>query len=131
MNRVTHPPHVWNGFGRELRRVIRWTDRHQRLLGRLLIAFALSSVVDLVGGLLAWRFEAHAKGTGIHSLGDALFFSSAQLLTVSSSLKNPVTGAGKILDLGLELWGVFVITAVAGAFAAFFRDEGSGKRSSR
>ena len=43
-----------------------------------------------------------------------------QLLTVSSSLKNPVTAAGKIVDVGLEAWAVFVVTAVAGSFASFF-----------
>jgi hypothetical protein len=39
---------------------------------------------------------------------------------VSSSIKNPLTRAGKIIDVVLEVWGVFVITAVAGSFATFF-----------
>jgi hypothetical protein len=42
-------------------------------------------------------------------------------LTVSSSLKNPITGGGRIVDIVLEIWAVFVITALAGSFASFFR----------
>jgi hypothetical protein len=43
-----------------------------------------------------------------------------QLLTVSSSIKNPLTPVGKIVDVGLEAWAIFVVTAVAGSFATFF-----------
>jgi len=32
----------------ELRRLVHWSERHRRLLARILIAFALSAVVDLV-----------------------------------------------------------------------------------
>jgi hypothetical protein len=43
-----------------------------------------------------------------------------QLLTVSSSMTNPLTPAGKIVDVGLEAWAIFVVTAVAGSFATLF-----------
>lgn len=43
-----------------------------------------------------------------------------QLLTVSSSMTNPLTPGGKIVDVGLEAWAIFVVTAVAGSFATFF-----------
>jgi hypothetical protein len=104
----------------ELRRLTAWSERHRRLLARLLIAVGLTVVVDVVGGVLAWHFESGAKRADIHGFGDALFFSTVQLLTVSSSFKNPLTPAGKVLDVVLETWAVFVVTAVAGAFAAFF-----------
>ena len=45
------------------------------------------------------------------------------MLTVSSQIKNPLTSGGKVVDVGLEIWAIFVITAVAGSFATFF---GSG-----
>ncbi len=41
-------------------------------------------------------------------------------MTVSSSFKNPVTHSGQIVDVVLEFWGIFVVTAVAGSFASFF-----------
>jgi hypothetical protein len=100
--------------GEELRRLVTWSERHRRLLARVVIALGLSLVIDFVGALLMWRFE-------IHGFANALFFSTAQVLTVSSSMKNPVTHAGQVVDVGLEIWAVFVITAVAGAFASFFR----------
>ena len=105
----------------ELRRLVTWSERHRRLLARIMLAFFLSAAVDLVGGLLMWLLESGKKGSEIHSFGDALFFSTVQILTVSSSLKNPITSGGKVVDVLLELWAVFVVTAVAGSFASFFR----------
>jgi hypothetical protein len=105
----------------ELRRLVTWSERHRRLLARILIALGLSAIVDVVGGLLAWNFESGVKGSDIHGVGDGLFFSTVQLLTVSSSLKNPVTSAGQLLDVALEAWAIFIVTAVAGSFAAFFQ----------
>jgi hypothetical protein len=105
----------------ELGRLTTWSERHRRLLARLLIAVALTIAFDLVAAVLAWDFEKGVKGSDIHGYRDALFFTTVQLLTVSSSLKNPVTGAGEALDVALEAWGIFVVTAVAGSFAAFFQ----------
>lgn len=105
----------------ELRRLLTWSERHRRLLARIMIALGLSVFADVLGALLAWLFESGVKGSQIHGFGDALFFSTVQLLTVSSSLKNPVTTAGKVLDVALEAWAIFVVTAVAGSFAAFFQ----------
>jgi hypothetical protein len=110
----------------ELRRLTTWSERHRRLLARILLALGLSVVVDVVGALLAWEFESGVKGSDIHGFGDAFFFTSVQLLTVSSSLKNPITSAGKVLDVALAAWAIFVVTAVAGSFAAFFQSADSG-----
>jgi hypothetical protein len=110
----------------ELRRLITWSERHRRLLARVIIAIAFSLVVDFVGALLMWSYESGLKGSSIHGFGDALFFSTAQIVTVSSSYANPLTNAGQIVDVVLELWAIFVLTAVAGSFASFFA---SGDRS--
>jgi hypothetical protein len=53
----------------EPRRLATWSDRHRRLLARILIALALSAVVDLVGALLAWEFESGVKGSEITDSG--------------------------------------------------------------
>jgi len=104
----------------ELGRLATWSERHRRLLARIVIAFSLSLVVDFVCGFLMWHYEKGLQGSQIHGFGDALFFSTVQILTVSSSLRNPVTHAGQIVDVVLELWAIFVVTAVAGSFASFF-----------
>jgi voltage-gated potassium channel len=114
-------------LGEELRRLITWSERHRRLFARVIIAFCLSVVVDVVCATLIWSYERGLKGSSIHGFGDAVFFSTAQIVTVSSSFKNPITHAGQIVDVVLESWGVFVVTAVAGSFASFFM---SGDQSS-
>ncbi len=104
----------------EVSRLFTVGERHRRLLARLVLAVLLSGFVFTVGTLLIWVFETGKKGGQIHGLGDAAFFTGVQLLSVSSSLSNPVTSAGKIIDVVLEVWAVFVVTAVAGSFATFF-----------
>lgn len=106
--------------GEEVRGLGTWEECHRRLLARIVIAFSLSVVVDLVCAVLIWSFESGLKGSDIDGFGDAVFFSTVQILTVSSSLKNPVTNAGQVVDVVLEFWAIFVITAVAGSFASFF-----------
>jgi hypothetical protein len=106
--------------GDELRRLLSWQERHRRLLARLVIAFSLTLVVDLAGALLVWKWESGIRGSDIHGFGDSLFFATVQVLTVSSSLKNPLTGVGKVVDVLLELWAIGVVTALAGSFSTFF-----------
>ena len=104
----------------ELSRLVTVEERHRRLLARLLLAFGLSIVVLAAGTVLIWAFESGQKGGDIHGFGDSAFFTAVQLLTVSSQIKNPLTSAGKIVDVGLEVWAIFVVTAIAGSFASFF-----------
>jgi ABC-type Fe3+-siderophore transport system permease subunit len=109
----------------ELRRLLTFEERHRRLAARLLLAFILSALVFVIGTVLVWLFENGKQGGDIHGVGDAAFFTAVQLLTVSSSMQNPVTSAGRIVDVALEAWAIFVITAVAGSFATFFRSGDS------
>jgi Ion channel len=106
----------------ELRWLMKVGDQHHTLLARLAIALGLTVVVDVIGAFLIWGFERHARGTEIHDMGDAFFFATVQLLTVSSQLKNPLTAAGRVVDVVLELWAIAVVTALAGSFSSFFRD---------
>jgi hypothetical protein len=79
-------------------------------------------IVDAVGTILIYLFERHAHGTEIHTLGEAFFFTTVQLLTVSSQIRNPFTAFGRAVDILLELWAVLVVAGSAGAFAAFLQD---------
>lgn len=98
-----------------------WEERHRRLVSRLMIVLGLTIVVDAIGTMLVYFFERDVKQTEIHTVFDAFFFTSVQLLTVSSQIKNPLTLAGRILDLFLELWAVLVVAGSAGAIASFFQ----------
>ena len=104
----------------ELSRLFTREERHRRLLARLLLALGLSLVVFVTGTVLTWAFESGHRGGDINGFGDAAFFSVVQMLTVSSQIKNPLTWPGRIVDIGLEVWAVFVITVVAGSFTTFF-----------
>jgi hypothetical protein len=107
--------------GVELNRIMRWEDQHRRLVGRLLLLLIATAVIDLFGTILVYAFERHARGSEIHSMGDALFFTTVQLLTVSSQIKNPLTPAGRVVDVVLEIWAVIVVAGSAGAVASFFQ----------
>ncbi len=101
--------------------------RHRVLRRRVATVLVIVVVADVVGAVLMYHFEKGADGGQIHAFTDALFFATVQLLTISSQMPNPVTGAGRITDVGLELFGLFVVTALAGSFASFFLQVGEQK----
>ena len=77
-------------------------------------------MVLAIGSVLIWVFESGVRSGNIHGFGDAVFFTTVQLLTVSSSMTNPLTAGGRVVDVALEAWAIFIVTAVAGSFASFF-----------
>jgi hypothetical protein len=110
---------------REASAVVRGTTATHRRLRDHLVAIALATLgVDLLCGLLAFLLERHAAQTEIKTLGSALFWTTTQLLTVSSSFKNPVSLGGRMLDVFMEAYAILVIGALAGAFGAFVQKRG-------
>src|SRR5436190_19922690 len=99
--------------------------RHRRLLARLTIVIQTTIAVDLVGSVAIYFLERHARGTEVKTFGDALFFTTVQLLTVSSQLKNPLTTRGRMLYVVLELWAVIVVAGGGAAMAEVFRSGAS------
>jgi hypothetical protein len=104
----------------ELRHLLQWRDRHRRLVSRLVIALTLTVAIDVMASVLIWLLERHTVGTDIHSLSDGLFFSTTQLLTISSQLRNPLTSLGRVVDVSIQLWAIVVVASIAGSFASFF-----------
>jgi hypothetical protein len=111
------------GLRAELRHLATWGERHRRLLSRLTIILVLTLIIDAVGSVAMYALERDTQGTDIRSLGDAVFFTTVQLLTVSSQLRNPLTTGGRVVDVVLEAWGVLVVASSAGAVAAFFQSD--------
>jgi hypothetical protein len=105
----------------EIRRLAGWEERHRRLLARLTLVLLATGLIDAIGSVAIYFLERHAHGTEIASFGDALFFTTVQLLTVSSQIKNPLTPWGRVVDVFLEVWAVIVVAGSAGAIAAFFQ----------
>jgi hypothetical protein len=95
------------------------TKTHYHLRRRILIIFGVTAVFAVVCTLVTYFTEHNAAGTEIHSLFDAFLFATSQLLT-GSSVANPATDLGKVLELVFDLWAIFVVASLAGSFGAFF-----------
>src|SRR3954453_5783233 len=74
---------------------------------------------DLVAGAIAMWAE-HGHPHAFATYWAALFWTTTQLLTVSSQLPNPTSTAAHILDVALELLSITIVTSIAGSWAAFF-----------
>ena len=111
--------------GAEVRHVLRGgTPTHARLRDQL-VAIAVATVgFDLVCAILALLFEHHHKQTQINTFGSALFWTTTQLLTVSSSVQNPISFPGRVLDVVMEVYAITVIGSLAGALGAFLVKRG-------
>jgi hypothetical protein len=116
------------------------THRHRRLRNHLFTLGVVTIAVDALGTYFTWKAEKHAlvqpvggarfgvdaNWAHIKDFWDSAFYTTTQLLTVSSLMNNPYTTWGRIIDVGLEAYGITVVAALAGAFGAFFlagRDE--------
>jgi hypothetical protein len=110
---------------RELRDVVRAaTPTHRRLRDHL-VAIGVATVgVDLFCAALAFLLEHHAQQTELKTLGSAAFWTTTQLLTVSSSIKNPISVGGRILDVFMEIYAITVIATLAGAIGSFLQKRG-------
>jgi hypothetical protein len=115
-------------FREEITQLKTWGERHRLLVFRLTVIFALTLVVDAIGTALVYFLERHGDGSEVHTVFDAFFFTTVQLLTVSSQLPNPVTTGGRVVDIFLEMWAVLVVAGSAGTFASFIQaaDNGDG-----
>lgn len=100
------------------------TPTHFHLRQRLLGVLIVTLIADAIGTVVVYYFERHAPGTEITNIGDSLFWTSAQLLTVSSQMKNPISTGGRVVDIFLELYGISVVATLAGSFGAFFHRRG-------
>jgi hypothetical protein len=95
------------------------TKTHYHLRRRLAIIFGATAVFALICTLVVYIAEHGAEHTEIHTLFDSFLFTTSQLLT-GSSVANPSTDAGKILELVFDLWAITVVASLAGSFGAFF-----------
>jgi len=77
-------------------------------------------VLDAVASVLIFVLERDADGTGITTFGDSLFWTTTQLLTVSSQLPNPISTPARVLDILLQAYAISAVAILAGSFGAFF-----------
>src|SRR3954454_10700694 len=109
------------GVAHEVRMLIRGESHAHRILRSRLVALAMWTVmIDVVGTTAMWALEHAAAHTSFTTWPGALFWTSAQLTTVSSQQANPVTTGGKVLDIVLQVWGITVTVTLAASVVSFF-----------
>jgi hypothetical protein len=101
------------------------TPTHEHLRSRLVLLTVATIALDAAATVLAFLFERHAPHTGITTWGDSLFWTTTQLLTVSSQLPNPISTPARILDVFLQAWAISAVAILAGSFGAFFHRRGN------
>ena len=110
---------------REIRDVMRGrTPTHLHLRSRIAFVVGATVAVDAIASVLILLFERHASHTEITNLGDAVFWTTTQLLTVSSQLANPISAPARVLDVLLQAYAISVVAVLAGSFGAFFHRRG-------
>jgi hypothetical protein len=80
--------------------------------------------IDLFCAIAAFLLERHAQQTEINTFGSAAFWTTTQLLTVSSQIKNPISAGGRILDIFMEIYAITVLATLAGALGSFLQKRG-------
>jgi hypothetical protein len=117
--------HVLRAGIREIHGVARGvTPTHAHLRSRISFLVVVTVVLDVVASVFVYLFERHAAGTDITTVGDSLFWTSTQLLTVSSQLPNPLSTPARVLDIFLQAYAISVVAVLAGSFGAFLHRRG-------
>jgi hypothetical protein len=117
---------VMASSGREVRDVFRAaTATHRRLRDHLLTIAVATVGFDLLCAIVAFVLERNSQQTEIKTFGSAAFWTTTQLLTVSSQIKNPISTGGRILDVFMEAYAITVIATLAGAIGSFLQKRGA------
>ncbi|MEI7034026.1 potassium channel family protein [Streptomyces pratensis] len=74
----------------------------------------------MFGSLAVLEVEKDVPGSGIHSLGDAVWWAFTTMTTVGYGDTAPVTGPGRVLAVGLMLSGIALLGVVTANIAAWF-----------
>jgi hypothetical protein len=84
---------------------------------RRVLAIALATVACALLTAAVADWGERGAPDAFTSFWAALFWTTTQLLTVSSSLPNPERTLPKILDVLMELYAIVVVSSLAGTFA--------------
>ena len=105
--------------------MIRGATTTHRSLRNILVSVAVATVgIDLLCAVLAYLLERHGHETDVQTFGSAAFWTTTQLLTVSSSVKNPISTGGRGLDVFMEIYAITVIATLAGGIGSFLQKRG-------
>ena len=86
-----------------------------RFRSRILRITLATVAFDLAMAFVVLRTEDGARHA-FETYWDALFWTTTQLLTVSSQFPNPERSLTKVVDVVLELWAIVIVTSLAATF---------------
>jgi hypothetical protein len=119
------PLRVMGSAAREFGGVLRAaTPTHRRLRDQFVTIIVATVGVDLVCAVAGFLLERNTQQTEVKTFGSAAFWTTTQLLTVSSQIKNPISAGGRVLDVFMEIYAITVIAALAGAIGSFLHKRG-------
>jgi voltage-gated potassium channel len=107
------------GFG-HARSIIRRRGLHY-------VAGLVIAIMFVAAGLEV-AFEAHARGSTIHSYGGALWWAVVTVTSVGYGDQYPVTVAGRAVAVVLMITGIALFGVVAASIASYFVEQDQDRR---
>jgi hypothetical protein len=83
----------------------------------VIVLVAFTVLVDLAVAFAFYQLEREVPGTEIRTYGDALFWTSSQITTISSSLRNPLSTGGRVLAVVTDFIAVATVSLLFGTIA--------------
>ena len=90
---------------------------NELLLARVTVLVMLTVILVLAAAFVFYRLERNAPGSEVTTYGDALFWTSSQITTISSSLANPISTGGRIFAVLTDLASIAVVSLLFGTIA--------------
>jgi hypothetical protein len=87
---------------------------NELLWARVTVLAMVTVILVLAGAFVFYRLERNAPGSEVTTYGDALFWTSSQITTISSSLANPISTGGRILAVLTDLASIAVVSLLFG-----------------
>jgi hypothetical protein len=106
-----------------LKRLRHPRSSNEHLVARLIVLAIATVVIDLLVAFAFYLLERGTAGTEITSYGDALFWTSSQITTVSSSLRNPITTGGRILAVATDFLAIAIVSVLFGTIVDRMRTK--------
>src|SRR6202034_1761169 len=100
------------------------------VIGRRGLQYVVGLVIAImfVAAGLEVAFEAHAKGSTIHSYGGALWWAVVTVTSVGYGDQYPVTVAGRAVAVVLMITGIALFGVVAASIASYFVEQDQDRR---
>ena len=94
---------------------------NELLRARVAVLVMVTLVLVHAGAFVFYRLERSAPGSEVASYGDALFWTSSQITTISSSLPNPISTGGRIFAVLIDFASIAVVSLLFGTIAQHIR----------